>query len=464
MHDLRRLLRWQWLAYWRRILRGGTAAKTNLLVLGLLAAAGFARYLTFLQDATKQAKAGNTSPLELVIVGILLMLLQPGWDAGKLALGERDLARFPISGVNRFGIRVLSRFIPPASWVFVLVWAAGIWPVLALPSPVFGTAAYLFITGAAFAAGLTLSDLSRTAKAVLPVRLIWLGTAAMAGLWWFFLHTVPPLPSHLVIAAGRGQLLAVLSAFTLAAIASYAAWRALPWMLSESPPAERSRQARSSRQVTLFRRELRLQAKLTEIRTAWVISAALAVYLVSASHPEPDALRVMLGVLAYFSVGVAMNSFGLDGAPGVDRFLLLPVASREIVLPKNQVFAIAIAGPAILLTVLAAIRFGWREGTADLLEALALCFAALAWGNITSVRRPERSDGAAGNVIDQFVAMAAIGLTTAAAIGALRGAGPAAPAYVFGLVLIFGALYLISLWWSATYFTRNYEQIRAAIS
>lgn len=464
MHDLRWLLQWQWLAYWRRILRGGTAAKTNLLVLGLLAAAGFARYLTFLQDAVKQAKAGNASLLELLVAGILLMLLQPGWDAGKLALGERELARFPLAGMHRFGMRVLSRFIPPVSWVFVLVWAAGIWPVLALPRPAFAATAYLLLTGAVFAAGLALSDLSRTAKAILPVRLIWLGTAAAGGLWWVFLQTVPPLPSHLVIAAGRGQLLAVLITFMLAAIACYAAWLALPWMLSQSPPAERSRQARSARQVSLFRREMRLQSKLTEIRTAWVISAALAIYLVSASHPEPDALRVMLGVLAFFSVGVAMNSFGLDGAPGVDRFLLLPVESREIILPKNQVFAIASAGPAILLAVLAALRFGWREGTADLLEALALCFAALAWGNITSVRRPERGDGAAGNVIDQFIAMAAIGLTTAAAIGALRGAGASAPAYVFGLAAIFGALYLISLWWSARYFTRNYERIRAEIS
>lgn len=465
MHELRELLRWQWLAYWRKILRGGTAAKTNLLVLGLMAAAGFARYLTFLHDVAKQTSAGNSSLLELLLAAILLLLLQPGWDARRLALGTRELARFPLSKRSRFGMRVLSRFVSPVSWAFVLFVAAGIWPVLSLPHPAYATAAYLSMAAGAFAAGLALSDLSQTAKAVAAVRSSWLGVAVLAGSWWAVQRSLPPLPSRPIIAAGEGQLPFLFGTVMLAAICIYMAWRALPWMLGQSPPAERSREARSARTVTLFRRELRMQSKLTEVRTSWAISLALAVYLISASHPEPDALRVMLGVLAYFGIAVAMNCFGLDGVAGLDRFLLLPVTSGGIFAAKNKAFAIALTSSAIPLAGLAAWRFGWREGTSDLLEAAALCFAMLAWGNITSVLRPENGEsGAGGNVIDQFIATVVIGITTAAAIGALRGTGPAAPVYLFGLAMVFGALYLAAFWWSSAYFARQYEQIRQAIS
>jgi len=458
---LANLLRWQWLAYWRRVLRGGTAAKTNLLVMGVLGAAGFARYLTFLRDVAKQTATGSTWVLELTLAAILLILVQPWWNEERLALGTRDMARYPLTATSRFWFRVLSRFISPFSWVLVLFVWVSVWPLFALPRPILAMLTYCWLATAAFAGGLALSDLSKTAKGTWPARLVWLVLAAAAGVWWWVQRA---LPSYLIVASGRGQWLTVIVSALAASAAFYGAWRTLPWMLGQAPPAERSRQARSARTLTLFRRELRLLMRLVEVRTAWFIYGALIVYMATASHPEPDALRVMLGVLAYLSIAVAMNCFGLDGAGGLDRFLLFPLRRGQVIAAKNTAFAMALTGPALPLVMIAAWRFGWREGTADLLEAIALCLAMLAWGNITSVLRPEGSGSGGGNVIDQLIATVVIGLVTAGAIGILRSTGNAAPVYVFALAAVFAALYSGSLWWSAGYFAREYEQIRKALN
>ena len=95
MAGLADLLRWQWRSYWRRVLRGGTAARSNLVVLGLISLAGLARYFTFLRDVSSQTAKGKTDLLELLLAGVLLACLQPGWDSANFALGPRDMVAFP---------------------------------------------------------------------------------------------------------------------------------------------------------------------------------------------------------------------------------------------------------------------------------------------------------------------------------------------------------------------------------
>ena len=466
MVGLTALLRWQWVAYWRRIFRGGTAARSNLIVLGLLAAAGFARYVTFLRDVAKQPAAGNYAMLELLLAGLLIVTLQPGWDAAGLAFGSRDMALFPLTTPVRFGLRVFSRFVAPAAWIQTALCLSASWVVAVLPHPVQAVAAFGLLMLAGFAAGIALTDFSHTAVGSRVVRTVLAAViVAAAGAWFAGVRTLPVLPTHLIVLAGNGNWLSVSACGVMACLAALLAFRSLPWMLRHAPVGERSGQRSSARAVTLFRRELRLQSTFTEVRTAWVICLALGFYLATADHPQPDALRVMLGLLAFLSCAVAMNSFGLDGVAGLDRFLLWPLGSTRIFIEKNKAFLLIMVGPVLPLMALAGWRFGWREGLCDGLEAVAIALSMMTWGNIVSVRHPENAATASGgNVVDQFIALAAVAIPTAASIGVLRAFPQAAALPLFAMVAAAVLAYVGSLRWSAGYFAAHHEQMRRQLT
>ena len=464
MAGLIELLAWQWRAYWRKLLRGGTAARSNLLVLGLIALAGLARYLTFLRQTVGAVAKGQTGLLDLTVAGLVLLCLLPVWDSAGLALGPREMVRFPLTLATRFGLRILSRFIAPASWIMALSCLAVFWPVAKLPHGAMASASCALLILAAFLAGAAAADFAGTAKGARWITPLWLLFGAVPGGAWFAgVRTLPPLPSRLVLLAGTGSLLALIGSALLALAGGLAAVLALPWMLAHSPRRESTRQKQSARRLTLLRRELRLIARLSEIRTAWAICAALLVYLATAGSPEPDALRVMLGVLAFFTVAAPMNNFAQDGVPGLDRFLLWPVSGVGILTAKNLAFALALASPVVPLAALAFWRFGWREGFGDLLEAVSLLFLLLAWGNITSVRHPE-SSASGGYILDQVIGMAAAALPTAVAVGALRGTTNLAPFAFLGLVAICAFAYWASLRWSSRFFEQKYERMRQGLA
>ena len=466
MAGLVNLLRWQWRAYWRRILRGGTAARSNLVVVGLISVAGLARYITFLRDVASRTAKGKTDLLELLMAGLLLVCIQPGWDAANFALGSRDMIRFPLQPATRLSFRILSRFVAPVSWLLTAACLAGLWPVWQLPHPLPATLTLLLLMSAAFDFGIALVDFAGTARGAKIMRIFWMALVlAAAGAWFAGVRTLPPLPSRLVVLAGAGNRFIVGIGLVCAALGFLAAVRALPWMLGHAPKEDRSGHHRSATRITLLSRELRLHSRFTEVRTAWAICAALCLYLATADRPEPDALRVMLGVLAFLTLAAAMNNFGADGVQGLDRFLLWPVGSARILGSKNAAFALTIAGPAVPLALLALWRFGWREGASDLLEAIAIVLAVLAWGNIASVRHPESAENASGgNIVDQIVAMVVIALPTASAIGVLRATGNWAPAYLLAIAAGAAALYLVSLSWSSRYIARNHERMRQGLT
>ncbi|MDQ6677897.1 MAG: hypothetical protein M3Z09_11430, partial [Acidobacteriota bacterium] len=436
MAGLTRLLRYQWLSYWRKTLRGGTAAKSNLVVLGLISLAGFARYATILRNATAETAQGRIALLELLLAAVMTACLLPIWDDGQLSMGSRDLTRFPLGAWTRFGVRALSRFVTPANWVLAAFCLAALWPVLALPHPVAAVPAYLLLLGAAWAAGLGLAHFRATAAGSRVLNICWLLIAIAAVLAWRLgVRELPPLPSRLVIAAGQGNFAAIAALALCTVACAMAAVRSLPWMLDRAP-AERTRAGKSARRMSLFRRELRVLARLTEIRMGWAVAAAFCFYLATAGQPEPDALRVMLGVFSLVTIALGMNNFGLDYTTGLDRFLLWPVRGTQVLLAKNLAFAAVSASAWAPMVLLALWRFGWHEASADFLEAAALLFAVLAWGNIASVRHPASGMGSKSVIIDQVIGMAAAALPAAFAIGALRRFGWNAPLYI----LLFAAV------------------------
>jgi hypothetical protein len=110
------ILRAQWKAYWRRLFRSGSAAKNDLVVLGIIAVLAAARYVPFLAEVK-----GNQLwyLLAAAFVAIAVSLRNDG------PISAAALQRYPLTGTQRFVIRIVTAIIPPWSWI-VLLFSLGI--------------------------------------------------------------------------------------------------------------------------------------------------------------------------------------------------------------------------------------------------------------------------------------------------------------------------------------------------
>jgi len=124
-----------------------------------------------------------------------------------------------------------------------------------------------------------------------------------------------------------------------------------------------------------------------------------------------------------------MNCFGLDRR-AVDRYRLLPLSGRDVLLSKNLAYAMITAvqvGPLILA---GAYRFGLVVGLAALCGAAAYWLLLVIWGNWVSVRHPAPREffnfdnrEQAGGILSQLYALAVEGALILVALIGYR-AGP----------------------------------------
>ncbi len=458
------LLRLQWIAYWRRISRAGTAGKNNLVVLGLITLMGGARYFTVLKGLTLDARKGNFAGVDLLAAGVLAVCLMPLWDEGSKNIGPRDLSRFPLTAAQRFVARIWGRVIAPMSWIAGL-FCLSLFAPLAVSSHSFcavtGGVAFLWMS---WMLGLSASHFLSTArgKAVMTVLLVM--ALAGAALLWFRMGrgsaaALTWLPSHLVTLTAQGSWAACASLAALALACSLFAFVSLTWML-ETAPAAVTRKTVSSPRITVLGKEVRYFARMETV--VWLILAAFAFYLATAAAPEADALRAVLMFTSIFTAGSAMNSFGPDGTAGLDRYALWPLTGWQVIATKNRAAMLLACARWSPILILACWRFGWHEAMYGTVEAASLVLATLAWGNVTSVRHPSSGSdaGESLSLIDQMIALVASGLPGALTIGILRGPGSVAPAAMFGMLAVCGALYAVSLRWSADYYRRSFDTIR----
>jgi hypothetical protein len=176
---------------------------------------------------------------------------------------------------------------------------------------------------------------------------------------------------------------------------------------------------------------------------------------------QADALRAVFGILSVMSVSFPMNTFGLDGGPGLDRYALSPLSGSSIIRTKNAAFAIVVAAQRLPILALALWRFGPAETLWVLIETASLALLVLTWGNIISVRHPSGPDQEP-TVIDGLIGGAAALLPCAAAIVILR-SGEMVALRMAGMLVICAALYYGSLRFAGPYFTRNFDHVRALL-
>ena len=115
------------------------------------------------------------------------------------------------------------------------------------------------------------------------------------------------------------------------------------------------------------------------------------------------------------NVNVIMNCFGLDTAAELNRYFILPLRGKDVLLVKNLGLTVIVAAQLALLILTAAWQSGLVEAGAEIIEAAVLLLSHLAWGNIVSVAAPFKM---------QFYRFASSGAPLTAMAGTTIGSAP----------------------------------------
>jgi hypothetical protein len=156
-----------------------------------------------------------------------------------------------------------------------------------------------------------------------------------------------------------------------------------------------------------------------------------------------------------------MNCFALSAE--LDRYAILPLRGKEVLLIKNLGLMVIVAAQLTLLILTAFWRSGPVEAGAEVLLAGVLLFSQLAWGNLVSVTGPFKT---------QAYRFAPNGAPLTAMAGSTIGSAPGifvlfllnsesslSSAAIVGVLLLALAAYLVSLHYSG----RSFEHRRHVI-
>jgi hypothetical protein len=280
-------------------------------------------------------------------------------------------------------------------------------------------------------------------------------------------------PSALVVRAAVGQrswlAIVILSALCVVAY-SAALWSfRLSLENTESRNAARSMSFASfsfpGKLGGLLEKDFRYFRRLLDVYLGLLAAGVGCVYLVTAQVPSRGILLAFIVFVFLLGAAVPFNSFGLDTRAGLDRYSLLPLSGKSIVLSKNLAYLIILSGQVFPLIVLA----GWRLGTSTIalgfVAAAALACAYLTWGNWMSVNHPLKmqffrfaSSGAA--LADALAGVVFGSLPGILIIYVVHTQGGRDSEKIAVVVLLFGALY----WASVVSFGSRFDQKRETIA
>ncbi len=212
----------------------------------------------------------------------------------------------------------------------------------------------------------------------------------------------------------------------------------------------------------LIRKE---QRSISEVLDLWmgvllVLAAAAMALAASMSSTYRQAIFVIVCAL---NVNVTLNCLGLDRPAGLTRYLILPIRGKDLLLAKNVAVMVAVAVQLMPLLAIGAWQSGFTQFGAEIVVAMVLIVAHLAWGNVVSVFEPRRTEphrfAAPGETVTTSVS-ALIGSTPGVAvILLLRSDSRVAPLAIALIVLLTMAGYYGLLRYAGRRFERRIEII-----
>ncbi|HKQ75379.1 MAG TPA: hypothetical protein VJ810_16890 [Blastocatellia bacterium] len=482
MAGVRQILKYQWKAYWRRFTRPGQLPPFDMLLLLLLGALLIFKLPPVLRRAARELAIGQTAVMNRLLFALAAAWLYPRIENAIISIHPKALIRFPLTTNSMLLVRIGSFFISPAAMIITAGSLLGALPLLASPRPFTGIAAAILFFVMAASLGWSLSHMMSSAALrirlmiVTAIVIVPLGTVLFASVreeGWRLASIVQFTPMRLVTSASiaANYRIALLSLMALTGCAALALLL-LRWSFSRSLFDQETNRPRSNRAASLIRFPGRLgglvrkeQNYFRKVPAVWIgllITLAYSqIFWFGAPHP----ITFQAIILIVFSTNMALpaNSFGLDEPPEINRYLLFPLRGRDILLGKNLGFFVVIAAQLFVTLPFAFWRLGWREVSFGLIEAAALLFAYMAWGNMDSVSAPYKMrfyrETGGGSLFDAIIGMTLCSLPGVAIIYLTHFNSELLVAKLVSILALTALAYLGSLHFAGRKFERDWQKI-----
>jgi hypothetical protein len=379
-------------------------------------------------------------------------------------------------------VRAISLLIPPSAWLPLVGSLAILYPLAHAQNSGAGIVAGLLFIAVAWLTGLTISHLLNSAAWRIFCWAVALALLCVGGVYLIKgglprdLLSFPFSPAMLVARAAMGNgevregagivgnvapatwLGPLTSLATLATLAVSTGVVAL-WSFKKSLADASVAEGRNvpialpflpGRLGGLVAKDFRYFRRLLDIYLGVAAAVLAFLYLTVADELSRGILLSFIVVVFLCNAALAFNSFGLDNRAGLDRYALLPLSGRAILLSKNLAYLMIVGVQLFPILALACWRLGIITSAFGLIEAIALAGAYLAWGNWMSVNHPLKmqffrfaNSGAA--LVDEMGGMIFGSLPGILIIYLLHRQGAEAGGGIVLILLLTCALYFASL-------------------
>lgn len=460
MDRVRTIIGYEWRAYWRRFSRAGLQSNQGIIL--LLSALVTVKYLQLLRAAAANVASGNSRLLVQLLTAVFLVWLFPLATNRRETLGSPKWLHLPLSLKERFLVRAISMLLPPSAWLALAGSVAILYPLANARNPGAGVIAGLLFIATAWLTGLTIAHLLNSATWRLLLWIVALASLAAAGVYVIRggasrdLLSLSISPAGLVVDAAMANWKVPLAIMGIlaAAAGSAALWSFQKSLAGDSVSGGRRKTiglpALPGRLGGLVAKDFIYFRRLLDTYLGLAAAMLACLYLVVAEEPSAGVFWSFIIVVFLCNAALAFNSFGLDNRAGLDRYMLLPLNGRAILLSKNIAYLTIVGVQLLPMFALAAWRLGATASAFGLIEAAATAFAYLAWGNWMSVSHPLKmqffrfaNSGAA--LVDEMGGMVFGSLPGIAMIYLLLRSGSGMTGGISLILLLTSALYLSSL-------------------
>jgi hypothetical protein len=475
---VRAILSYQWRAYWRRVRRAGNISTNNVGLLVIVGGLALIRFFQQLPILKTQLAQGTTTKYEVFLTIVFWVWLLPVMGESRLSINTRTLLHMPLSYFELYSIRAGSVLMSPIVWTITVCVLILSYFVSSARNGVLAVVSLWTFLLIGFFTSLMVNHLLSHSAARKVLLLVLLVASVVFGLSWFTTSTRLSssvfLPHHLAanVATSTSPVrpLAVLfGLFIVAVLASFFSFK-MSLYVAES---KRSRGFSSfvalpGRFGGLIKKDIRYAFRLLDVYLVVPVLIVMDIYLVV--NPEPTASVVWASTIAILfpMMSLAFNSFGLDSPLGMDRYQLLPLSARELLITKNLAFGLIALLLFSLVGPLVVWKLGWVVTGVALLQLLLGLLAYFSFGNWMSIKQPFRMQfyrfASGGSPVDAVMGLLFGSLPCAITIYWLVQHGYKALWRVALMILIYAVIYVLSLNRAAQLLRSRTEFIRTALT